>query len=92
MIIFLTGDRNKFKIFCGNLSEQTTGDELSALFSKHGEVVETYVPRAKNNYGFVKMDSEENRRAAIEALNGHSLHDNKLKLLASKNREGKKLC
>ena len=46
----------------------------------------------RNISGFVKMDSEKNRTAAIEALNGHSLHDNKLKLRASKNREGKKLC
>ena len=84
-----TSDSNELKIFCGNLSEQTTGDELRALFSKHGEVVEAFVPSGK--IGFVKMDSEENCTAAIEALNGHSLHDHELKVEAPKSHEGKKV-
>ena len=62
---------NTFKIFIGNLSDRTTNDDLRGLFEAHGTVVEA---DAVKNYGFVHMQNEEEGKAAIEALNGTTLH------------------
>lgn len=62
---------NTFKIFVGNLSDRATGQDIRELFEQHGTVVEADVVK---NYGFVHMEKEEEGQAAIEALNGHSLH------------------
>lgn len=62
---------NTFKIFVGNLSDRATGPDIRELFEAHGTVVEADVVK---NYGFVHMEKEDEGTAAIEALNGHSLH------------------
>lgn len=62
---------NTFKIFVGNLSDRTTSQDLRELFQQHGTVVEA---DAVKNYGFVHMQNETEGKAAIEALNGYSLH------------------
>ncbi|KAG0718371.1 RNA-binding protein lark [Chionoecetes opilio] len=62
---------NTFKIFVGNLSDRSAGPDIRELFEEHGTVVEADVVK---NYGFVHMEKEDEGQAAIEALNGHSLH------------------
>ena len=62
---------NTFKIFVGNLSDRTTAEDIRGLFENHGTVVEADVVK---NYGFVHMEKDDEGKAAIAALNGHSLH------------------
>ena len=62
---------NTFKIFVGNLSDRSTAADIRGLFEAHGTVVEADVVK---NYGFVHMEKEDEGKAAIEALNGQSLH------------------
>lgn len=65
------------KMYVGNLSFNTTEDELRELFSQHGEVTsvslvndrETGRPRG---FGFVEMADNAQAQAAIAALNGTS--------------------
>ncbi len=67
------------KLYVGNLSFQTTQQDLSDLFSQHGTVTdcalimdrETNRPRG---FGFVTMSSSEEGQRAIDALHGQS-HD-----------------
>ena len=66
----------------GGLSKQTTGDDLRALFSKHGTVLDALILPNKT-IGFIRIDSEENQKSAIEALNGHILHGNAIRVRAS---------
>ena len=67
------------KLYVGNLSFQTTEQDLNALFSKFGTVSETslIMDRETNRprgFGFVTMSSAEEGQKAIDALHGQN-HD-----------------
>ncbi len=63
------------KLYVGNLSYNTTEDELKELFSKCGEVLsvkiitDPHTGRAKG-FGFVEMANEADAKKAIAELNG----------------------
>jgi len=65
------------KLYVGNLSFQTSEDELRDLFSQHGDVAsvslvmdrETGRPRG---FGFVEMPDDGQAQAAITAINGQN--------------------
>ena len=63
------------KLYVGNISYNTTEDELRELFSKCGEVLsvkiitDPHTGRAKG-FGFVEMASEADAKKAIAELNG----------------------
>lgn len=80
---------NTFKIFIGNLSGETTSQDLRELFEDHGNVLEADVVEGKY-FGFVHMETEDERKSAVEALNGHSLHGRDIAVEASKPRGGSK--
>jgi RNA recognition motif-containing protein len=63
------------KLYVGNLSFRTTGDELRELFSQAGEVetatvVEDRDTGRSRGFGFVEMATQEGAAAAIEQFNG----------------------
>ena len=67
------------KLYVGNLSFQTTEQDLNALFAQHGTVTETnlIMDRETNRprgFGFVTMSSAEEGQKAIDALHGQN-HD-----------------
>ncbi|XP_045187133.2 RNA-binding protein lark-like isoform X3 [Mercenaria mercenaria] len=55
------------KIFVGNLSSDTTGEDLRPFFEQYGRVTECDVLR---NFGFVHMTVEEEAEQAIKELGG----------------------
>lgn len=63
------------KLYVGNLSYDTTDQELQDLFAQHGTVqsanvvTDRYTGRSRG-FGFVEMGSGEEVQQAIEALNG----------------------
>jgi RNA recognition motif-containing protein len=62
-------------IYVGNLSYETTSDELKTLFSEFGEVASASVITDKytgqsKGFGFVEMPSREQAQAAISGLSG----------------------
>lgn len=65
-------------LYVGNLSYSTSDDGLRSTFSAYGNVVSAKVITDKfsgrsRGFGFVEMGTDEEGRAAIEALNGKSL-------------------
>jgi RNA recognition motif-containing protein len=66
------------KLFVGNLSFNTTENDLQDAFAAHGTVTEAnlMMDRATGQprgFGFITMSSPEEAQKAIEALNGANL-------------------
>jgi RNA recognition motif-containing protein len=66
------------KLFVGNLSFNTTENDLNDAFAAHGTVTETnlMMDRTTNRprgFGFVTMSSAEEAQKAIAALNGKEM-------------------
>jgi len=67
------------KLYVGNLSFQTTEQDLNKLFAQYGTVKETnlIMDRETNRprgFGFVTMGSSDEGQKAIDALHGQN-HD-----------------
>lgn len=79
-------------MFVGNLSFNTTENDLQDLFAAHGTVTEAnlMMDRASGRsrgFAFVTMSTPEEANTAIEALNGRSLDGRALTVNAAKPRE-----
>ncbi|KAM9836711.1 splicing factor 1 isoform 4-T4 [Aulostomus maculatus] len=59
------------KIFIGNLSPDTTSDELRSLFSQYGKISECTILK---NFGFVHMDDKAEAEEAIRNLHHYELN------------------
>ena len=62
------------KLYVGGLPYSATQDELTDLFAAHGTVASVNIISDKftgqsRGFGFVEMSSEDEAKAAIEALN-----------------------
>lgn len=80
------------KLFVGNLSFQTTENDLQDAFSAYGTVTETnlMMDRMTNRprgFGFVTMASDEEAQAAIAGLNGRDLSGRALTVNVARPRE-----
>ena len=80
------------KLFVGNLSFNTTENDLQDAFAAHGTVTETnlMMDRMTNRprgFGFVTMSSAEEAQKAIEALNGKEMDGRALTVNVAKPRE-----
>ncbi len=72
-------------IYIGNLSVQTTEDELHNLFGKHGKVERVSIPKdgatgRSRGFAFVEMPDDVEAARAIRALNGATLGGRTLKV------------
>ena len=66
------------RIYVGNLSYETTEDELKQAFEQFGRVESAAIITDKFNgkskgFGFVEMSDNTESQAAIESLNGQDL-------------------
>jgi cold-inducible RNA-binding protein len=80
------------KLFVGNLSFNTTENEIRDTFAPHGNVVEVNLLMDRESgrprgFGFVTMGTPEEAQAAIDALNGASLDGRALTVNIAKPRE-----
>ena len=80
------------KLFVGNLSFDTTENDLQDAFAAHGTVTETnlMMDRATGRprgFGFITMGSAEEAQKAIAALNGSQLGGRALTVNVAKPRE-----
>jgi RNA recognition motif-containing protein len=80
------------KLFVGNLSFNTTENDLHDAFAAHGTVVEANLMMDRmsgkpRGFGFVTMSTPEEAQKAIEALNGASLDGRNLTVNIARPRE-----
>ncbi len=80
------------KLFVGNLSFNTTENDLQDMFAAHGAVIEAnlMMDRATGRprgFGFVTMSSAEEAQKAIDALNGKSVDGRALTVNIARARE-----
>ena len=79
-------------IFVGNLSYQTTQDELEAAFSAYGPVERVSVVRDRDTgqprgFAFVEMTNSADATAAINALNGKEMNGRAMNVNEARPRE-----
>ena len=78
-------------IYVGNLTFNTTSDDLERLFAAHGEVTRAQVISDRETgrsrgFGFVEMASADEAKAAIDALNGSNVDGRDLTVNVAKER------
>jgi RNA recognition motif-containing protein len=80
------------KLFVGNLSFNTTENDLQDAFAAHGTVLETNLMMDRTTgrprgFAFVTMSTPEEAQKATEALNGKSVDGRALTVNTAKPRE-----
>ena len=73
------------KMYVGNLSFDTTKDELEAVFSEYGTVTDVHVPMDRDSgrprgFAFVTMNTKDEMDSAVKALDGSELGGRNLKV------------
>ncbi len=82
------------KLYVGNLSFNSTEDDITGAFSSYGTVTsvnlitdrETGRPRG---FGFVEMSSDAEAQSAMQAMDGQDLDGRSLKVNVAKPRESR---
>ena len=80
------------KLYVGNLSFNTTTQDLEEMFGAHGTVESTNIIEDRETgrsrgFGFIEMSSKEEGEAAIETLNGKEIDGRALTVNEAKPRE-----
>jgi RNA recognition motif-containing protein len=80
------------KLFVGNLSFETTENDLQDAFAAHGTVVEANMMTDRTTgrprgFGFITMSTPEEAQKAIAALNGSQLGGRALTVNVARPRE-----
>ena len=80
------------RLFVGNLSFNTSQNQLQDAFSQHGVVVEVALMLDRETgrsrgFAFVTMDSEENAQGAIQAMNSAQLDGRSITVNEAKPKE-----
>lgn len=80
------------KLYVGNLSFETSGENLQQLFAEAGtvesvNVIEDRDTGRSRGFGFVEMSSKEEGQAAIAQFNGREVNGRALNVNEAKPRE-----
>ena len=80
------------KLYVGNLSFETTENDLQDLFEQHGQVGEVNLMMDRmtgksRGFAFIAMSDDAQAKAAMEALNGKELNGRALAVNEARPRE-----
>ena len=80
------------KMYIGNLSFDTTKQDLETLFSEYGAVTDVHLPTDRESgrprgFAFVTMDSKEAMNKAIAGVDGKDVAGRSLKVNEAQARE-----
>ena|SRR5437016_11310059 len=80
------------KLYVGNLSFETTENDLQDLFEQHGTVNEVHLMMDKmtgksRGFAFITMNDDTQANAAMSALNGKELNGRALNVNQARPRE-----
>jgi cold-inducible RNA-binding protein len=80
------------KMYVGNLSFESTENDLQDLFEQHGTVNEVHlmmdrITGKSRGFACVTMNDGGQANTAMNALNGHELHGRALKVNEARPRE-----
>ena len=80
------------KLYVGNLSFETTENDLQDLFEQHGAVNEVHLIMDRmtgksRGFAFVTMNDDAQANAAMSAINGHELNGRALNVNQARPRE-----
>ena len=83
------------KLYCGNLSFDVTSDDLRQMLSEFGtvdsaQVIEDRDSGRSKGFGFVEMSTDEEAKAAIDALNGKEMNGRALTINEARPREDRR--
>ena len=84
---------NELNISIESLSSDTNDHHLRVLFERYGRVGNAFVIRERHTgssrgFGFVEMDCSPEARAAIQRLNGSTLHGRTISVKEALSRTG----
>lgn len=84
--------RKDMKMYVGNLSWDSTSEDLKELFSQYGEVSDVYVPTDRDSgrprgFAFVTMGSQDAMEAAIKGADGMEFQGRDLRVNEARPRE-----
>ena len=80
------------KLYVGNLSFETTENDLQDLFEQHGQVSEVKLMMDRmtgksRGFAFVTMNDNQQASAAMQALNGQNLNGRDLTVNEARPRD-----
>ena len=80
------------RIYCGNLSFQSSQDDVRALFEAHGEVTDVHMVMDRETgrprgFAFVEMATDGDAQAAIKAMNGVQMDGRALRVNEAEERK-----
>lgn len=80
------------RLYVGNLSYQTTEDELRAAFGEHGEVTDVSIVKDRDTgrsrgFAFVEMGSNEAGQKAVTGMDDAEFQGRRLKVNEARPRE-----
>lgn len=82
------------KLYVGNLSYQTTEEELSDAFAEHGTVTSVNVIMDRDTgrprgFAFVEMSTDAEAQAAMQAMDGKNVDGRNLRVNIARPRESR---
>ena len=80
------------KLYVGNLSYDSTQEDVQTLFETYGAVSDIFIVKDRESgrprgFAFVTMDTKESMQAAIDALNGKEFMGRVLAINEARPRE-----
>jgi RNA recognition motif-containing protein len=82
------------KLYVGNLSYNTSKNDLEQMFAAHGAVVSAQIIADRDSgrskgFGFVEMGTDQEAQAAITALNGKDVDGRAMTVNEARPQEGR---